>query len=119
MSETTAIRIAFELLKKLETERFVKNCQAFVEKTKVIAQHSTPLPPLYPQRVLAGLGAGLGILIIGGKKKKQSFCSAILRVETSSAGFVPAGLFYWAQRNFSVAREVTRIPLSGTKEGNT
>jgi hypothetical protein len=36
-----------------------------------------------------------------------------------SAGFVPAGLFYWAQQNFSVSREVTRIPLSGTEEGNT
>ena len=31
--------------------------------------HSKPLPPLYPQRVLACFSAGFGILIIGGKEE--------------------------------------------------
>jgi hypothetical protein len=81
--------------------------------------HSKPLPPQYPQRYLAGFRAELGILIIGGKENNSS-PFAVLRVKKwCSAGFLPAGLFYWAQQSFFVAREVTRIPLSGTEEGNT
>ncbi len=46
-----------------------KICQEARPKTEVMTPHSTPLPPLYPQRYLAGFRAGLGILIIGGKER--------------------------------------------------
>jgi len=36
------------------TARNPQICQVPVEKSKVITLHSTPLTPLYPQRVLAG-----------------------------------------------------------------
>jgi hypothetical protein len=50
---------------------FPQNCQDPVEKSKVITQHSTSLPPLYSRRYLADFIAGLGILIIGGKKENS------------------------------------------------
>jgi len=53
-----------------------KICQAPHLFTKVMPPHSTRLPPLYPQRVLAGFSAGLGILIIGGKKEISPLCSS-------------------------------------------
>src|SRR5580698_5673532 len=90
-----------------------KICQEASPKTEVMTPHSTRLPPLYPQRYLAGFRGGLGILIIGG----TDFFPASLRVESGSAGFAPAGLFYWARQNFSVAHEVTQHPPGGTEEG--
>ena len=42
-------------------------CQAFHPRYESVVPHSTPLPPQYPQRILADYWAGLGILIIGGK----------------------------------------------------
>jgi len=47
-----------------------KICQAFRPRYQSVVPHSTPLPSLYPQRYLAGFRAGLGILIIEGKKQK-------------------------------------------------
>jgi hypothetical protein len=44
-----------------------KSCQAFCLRYESFLPHSTRLPSLYPQRILAGFPAGLGILIIGGK----------------------------------------------------
>jgi hypothetical protein len=46
-----------------------KTCQEAEQKSKVITPHNTPLTPLYPQSFLAVFIAGLGILIIGGKKE--------------------------------------------------
>ena len=40
-----------------------KTCQAFRLRYESVVPHFTPLPSLYPQRFLAGFGAGLGILI--------------------------------------------------------
>jgi hypothetical protein len=47
-----------------------ENCQAFVENTKVIFEHSTPLTSQIARRKLAGFKARLGILEIEGKNKK-------------------------------------------------
>jgi hypothetical protein len=48
-----------------------KNCQAPHLFTKVMAPHSTPLPPQHAQSYLASFQAGFGILTIGGKKEKS------------------------------------------------
>ncbi|MGA9985812.1 MAG: hypothetical protein WBP95_20245, partial [Acidobacteriaceae bacterium] len=46
-----------------------KTCQEAEQKSKVMTPHNTPLTSLYPQSILAVFSAGLGILIIGGKKE--------------------------------------------------
>ncbi len=45
-----------------------KFCQAFRLRYQSVLEHSTRLPPQYPQRILADFTLGLGILIIGAKK---------------------------------------------------
>ena len=52
-----------------QTRQMWKTCQAFRLRYESFLPHSTPLPPLYAQRYLACFGAGLGILIIEGKKE--------------------------------------------------
>jgi hypothetical protein len=53
------------------TREMWKTCQEARPKTEVMTPHSTPLPPQYPQRILAVFSTGLGILIIEGKKQKR------------------------------------------------
>jgi hypothetical protein len=53
-----------------------KTCQAFPARYQSVPPHSTPLPPLYPQRILAVFLPRLGILIIGDKKQKRPRLSA-------------------------------------------
>jgi hypothetical protein len=53
--------------------RISKNCQACVENTKVMTQHSTPLTSQMARRNLAGFMARLGILEIEDKKQKAAF----------------------------------------------
>ena len=82
-----------------------KICQAFRLRYESFVPDSTPLPPQYPQRNLAGFSAGLGILIIGGKKRKSP---QFQNVRPPANG----GLFFcWRQTGAAKLRQPADLAL--------
>jgi hypothetical protein len=82
-----------------------KTCQAFRLRYESFVPDSTRLPPQYPQRYLAGFSAGLGILIIGGKKRRSP---QFQNVRPPANG----GLFFcWRQTGAAKLRQPADLAL--------